>query len=176
MAVLLMRQNPGHKEAFTPEDLEYLNTYAIKQHSTFKKSAIFLLGTISFFFVLLLAFAYYTFNPDKVYQEYETPLSPSNVISIATGTLTFITLILMLVYKLHIQILFKEIAAGQKIIECTKIYKKKYMHQNNTFHFFINSRILKTVEIDQKTFERYEINDEINVEYTPKSLKLLGYY
>lgn len=171
-----MRQNTGYKEAFSPEDIDFLNAYATKQRTTFKKSAWLLLGTISFFFLLLLALAYFTYDPNKVYQEYETPLSPSNALSIGIGTLTFIGLVLLLVYKLHIQVLFKEISLGYKIIECAKIYKKKYMHQNHTFHFFINSRVLKTVEIDQKTFENYEIHDEINVEYAPKSLKLLGYY
>lgn len=171
-----MRQNSGHTEPLTTEEIEYLSISAHKQHKQYMKSSTFIVGAATVFFGALIVFAYLTFDPHKVYQEYEIPLSPDIALSIGLGTLALICPILLLTYRLHISPLFKEIREGNKIIEQARIVRKKHMPHNQSFHFYLNSRTLKTIEINQRTFDLYQINDEINVEYTPRSLKALGYY
>lgn len=64
----------------------------------------------------------------------------------------------------------------QKIIESVEIQEKKYMPQNQSCHFYINSQIKLSIEVSQNDFMLFEVGDEINIEYSQYSKEYFGYF
>lgn len=63
-----------------------------------------------------------------------------------------------------------------KVIESALITEKKYMALNNTWHFYTNSRVKYSIEVSEDDYHRFEVNDEINLEYAHNSLEYFGYH
>jgi len=64
----------------------------------------------------------------------------------------------------------------EKVIEPTIIESARYMPQNQTYHFFIHSRLKLSIEVDEATFHRLQEGDEINIEYARHSGEYFGYF
>lgn len=70
----------------------------------------------------------------------------------------------------------KDIARKYKIVEKSEIVRKRYMKENNSFHFYISSPTRLSIEVEAADFTAYDIGDEINIEYTRNAKIYLGYY
>lgn len=64
----------------------------------------------------------------------------------------------------------------QKIVERTVIQRKVFMRENNTCHFYLNSRKKLSIEVQLTDFSFYSEGDEINIEYSQYAGEYLGYF
>lgn len=79
-------------------------------------------------------------------------------------------------YRRDLHKLQMDIKNRTKTIEITHIKNKKYMPQNKTYHFYLESANRMSIEVSQAEF--YELNegDEVTIEYTSCSRHYLGHY
>ena len=72
--------------------------------------------------------------------------------------------------------IIKDIKRRIKIIERSEITSKRYMKENNTFHFYISSPTRLSIEVNKEDFGEYKEGDEINIEYGKISKTYFGYF
>ena len=72
--------------------------------------------------------------------------------------------------------LIKDIKKRRKIVERSEIISKRYMKENNTFHFYISSPTRLSIAVSREDFEDYKEGDEINIEYGKVSKTYFGYF
>jgi hypothetical protein len=104
---------------------------------------------------------------------------PSKVVFAAYGTLiTFILLAIVMIgsYTYLVYPVKRDLHRQQKRIESCTITEKKHMALNNTWHFYINSMSKISIEVNSSDFDRFEVGDEINVEFAHQSGEYLGYF
>lgn len=88
----------------------------------------------------------------------------------------FVGMIALVSYRLKVRAYYKDTMSKKKIIEQTNIIQKKYMKLNNTYHFYLSSAVMYTVEVGPADFEHFQLGDEINVEYAQYSKEYFGYF
>jgi len=91
-------------------------------------------------------------------------------------SIMFFVIVSLLSYKRALLNVRKDLNEKTKIIESCLITEKKFMPLNNTFHFYINSTFKYSIEVDVVDFRRFEVNDEINIEYSTYSREYFGYF
>lgn len=63
-----------------------------------------------------------------------------------------------------------------KVVEQVLITEKKYMPQNNSYHFYINSLNRISIEVNDEHFNTLQVNDELCIEYAGYTEIYLGYF
>ena len=91
-------------------------------------------------------------------------------------TLLFFTIVSFFSYRRSLFGLKKDIRLSTKIVESCLITEKKFMALNNTWHFLLNSAFKYSIEVSEADYERFAVNDEINIEYTRYSYEYFGYF
>lgn len=84
--------------------------------------------------------------------------------------------ILYLVYRYSLQKLQYDVKHTTKTIELTRITRKQYMPQNNTFYFYLDSPHKLSIEVSELYFRKLDQGDEVNIEYSTYARLYLGYY
>jgi hypothetical protein len=79
-------------------------------------------------------------------------------------------------YLLSLYDLNVDLKRKLKIAEQVTITEKKYMESNNSYHFYISSEVKYSIEVPEDSFNYFQINDEITIEYTKYAALYLGYY
>jgi hypothetical protein len=85
-------------------------------------------------------------------------------------------LIVSLSYWLFLRPLRADIHQQSKIIELCLILEKKYMPTTKQYFFTLNSTVKNSIEVSEADFARLNVNDEINIEYAPKTKTYFGYF
>ena len=93
--------------------------------------------------------------------------------SIATCLFLFIV---GLSYWLFLRPLRADIHQQTKIIELCLILEKKYMPTTKQYSFTLNSTAKNSIEVNEADFARWNVNDEINIEYAPQTKTYFGYF
>lgn len=168
--------NSCYLEPMEKEELQYLEKHAARQKKMFLKVVHYIFLGLALFMTALYTFANFTYDPANIDEQAEIPLSPGFVLQVAGGIFLFFAVVLGLLYYLTILSLFREIKKGYKIVEQAFIIEKKYMAQTESYHFYLNSRIRKSIEVSKKDYNFYDVNDEVNIEYSPASHQFFGYY
>lgn len=88
----------------------------------------------------------------------------------------FIAFIAFVSYRVKLLAYFKDKNQKMKVIELTNIKQKKYMKLNNTYHFYLTSPTKYTIEVSPQDFTRWQLGDEISIEYAQHSLEYFGYF
>jgi hypothetical protein len=70
----------------------------------------------------------------------------------------------------------KDMKNKSKIVESCLITEKKYMALNHTWHFYLTSYVKLSIEVSELDFYRFEVNDEINIEYASFTKTYFGYH
>ncbi|GBL35420.1 hypothetical protein EMGBS15_10150 [Filimonas sp.] len=91
-------------------------------------------------------------------------------------TLIFSGIIAFFSYKRGLLDIKKDLKEKTKIVESALITEKKYMALNHTWHFYLHKAFKYTIEVSEADFDRFEVNDEINIEYSRYSKEYFGYY
>jgi hypothetical protein len=63
-----------------------------------------------------------------------------------------------------------------KMVEKTEIVRKQFMTLTQTYHFYIQSAVRLSIEVNALDFEKYQVGDEINIEYSSHALEYFGYF
>lgn len=81
-------------------------------------------------------------------------------------------------YSRHVNLkkLQSDIEERTKIVERVMITRKTFLHNTNTYFFYINSPVRMSIEVSAAYFERLGEGDEINIEYSTYSRVYFGYY
>lgn len=110
----------------------------------------------------------------------EADVNMNNLYRVYFAGLAFMVFLVGLIafgsYRIKLWNYSKDKAQKQKVVELTNIVQKKYMKLNNTYHFYLNSKVQCTVEVSKKDFDNWQLGDEINVEYAQFSKEYFGYY
>ena len=92
-----------------------------------------------------------------------------------TMVLMFI-FVMMATYTRKLLFINLDLKHQQKMIESVEIIQKKFMPQNQSFHFYIKSQIKLSIEVTQNDFLKFIEGDEINIEYSKYSKEYFGYF
>ena len=92
-----------------------------------------------------------------------------------TMVLMFI-FVMMATYTRKLLFINLDLKHQQKMIESVEILQKKFMPQNQSFHFYIKSQIKLSIEVTQNDFLKFVEGDEINIEYSKYSKEYFGYF
>lgn len=168
--------NSCYHEPLETEELAYLEKHAVRQRKTFLRVVHYIFLGLALLMTALYTLANFTYDPAAIDDKTDTPLSPGFVLQVTAGIMLLFAAILGLLYYFTILSLFREIRKGYKIVEQAFITEKKYMSQTATYHFYLNSRIKKSIEVSRKDYDFYDVNDELNIEYSPESHLFFGYY
>jgi len=88
----------------------------------------------------------------------------------------FVGLIAIVSYRVKLLAYYKDRRHKQKLVEFTYVKQKKYMSLNDTYHFYLESPNKYTIEISPTDFEKWQLGDEICIEYAQYSKEYFGYY
>lgn len=69
-----------------------------------------------------------------------------------------------------------DIRRSTKTIERAHITEKKFMPQNNTYYFYLDSPTKLSIEVSDEHYHQMKEGDEVNIEYTTESKMYLGYF
>lgn len=70
----------------------------------------------------------------------------------------------------------RDLKTQNKVVEQAMIIDKKFMPQNNSYHFYLNSQHCYSIEVSADIFESLQVQDEICVEYAGHTEIYLGYF
>lgn len=90
--------------------------------------------------------------------------------------LFFVGFIAFVAYRMKVRGYYKDTKGKKKVVELANIQQKKYMKLNNTYHFYLDSKVMYTIEVGPQDFEKWRLGDEISVEYAEHSKEYFGYY
>lgn len=90
--------------------------------------------------------------------------------------LVFVGLIAWFSYNKKVKALYQDHKALIRIVEKTTITQKRAMGLNNTYHFYLDSPTLYTIEVSPEDYMRFELGDEVNIEYAKYSREFFGYF
>ena len=93
-----------------------------------------------------------------------------------TFMLGFVGMIAILSYRVKVRAYYKDTQGKMKVVEQANITQKKYMKLNGTYHFYLSSNVMYTIEVSAQDYERWQLGDEINVEYAEFSEEYFGYF
>lgn len=79
-------------------------------------------------------------------------------------------------YRSKLRRLILDLRDNTKTVERTTITRKRYMPQNNTCYFFLDSPTKLSIEVSPEHFEQWQPGDELSIEYTTHALEYLGYF
>lgn len=129
---------------------------------------LFIIG-ISLFMVLNIE------PTDPIYLE--RAQEPTGVyIAVVVFLLLIYFLIIFLAFKVNVKPLLKDLKGNTKVIEQVNIKEKKYMPQNNTYHLYVQSVNRVSIEVSEQDYKKFQLGDEVNLEFTPNASIYLGYY
>jgi Ca2+/Na+ antiporter len=90
--------------------------------------------------------------------------------------LLFFALVAWLSYRHKLMKYKNDLKKGTKCIERVTIQSAQYMPQNNTYHFYIDSIVKLSIEVDEIFYHSNHPGDEINIEYAQFSHEFFGYF
>lgn len=79
-------------------------------------------------------------------------------------------------YRSKLLRLHQDLRHNTKTVERTIITRKRYMPQNDTCYFFLDSPTKLSIEVSPEHFEQWQPGDELSIEYTTYSKEYLGYF
>lgn len=79
-------------------------------------------------------------------------------------------------YWRNVRPLRRDLRGGEKIVEQATVNRKVFMPQNNSYHLYLNSMILLSIEVEAAVYQLLHQGDEINILYAPHSKVQLGYF
>ncbi len=91
-------------------------------------------------------------------------------------TLIFTGIISFFSYRRSLYDMKRDLTEKTKLVESALITEKKFMPLNNTWHFYLHNAFKYSIEVSEVDFYRFEVNDEIIIEYSRYSNEYFGYY
>jgi len=91
-------------------------------------------------------------------------------------SLLFFSVVAFMLYRFKLGKYNQDAKEKMKTIEKAIVTDKKYMHLNDTYHFYTDSEIKFSIEVGGNDFDKLLVGDEINLEYATFSKEYFGYF
>ncbi len=169
-----------YQEKMDKEELQFL----LKKYRKDRTSFLNTFRSILLFFLLvpgaggIFMEMYHRKNHPERYQ----PEDLQNAYFYLTYVVATIIIVILIcltawwVYQRGLLQLVRDIKAGQKMIEQTVITRKTHFSSTNTFHFYLKSTRKLSIEVNGEDYNKFQEEDEINIEYAPHSGVYFGYF
>ncbi len=155
-------------EPLEPDELTFIQKRCVFESKAYMFGMnMFLLATVAIPFGVALAYYLKFERVDVMLKAFFYALCITTVLF---SVISFFS------YKRSLSDIKKDAKEKTKIIEASLITEKKFMQQNNSYHFYLNSDIKYTIEVNESDFQRFETGDEINIEYARYSREYFGYF
>ena len=157
-----------HNEPLEPDELAFVQKKEqrdVKQYYQFFRVLMFLS------FIIPFAGTWYSASDGNA-----NPFSPGKYFAITGILLSISGFATWIAYKRGPAKLHYDITHRTKTIEQTHISRKVYMPQTNTYHFYLNSPNMLSIEVSNTDYHRMKEGDEVNIEYTTSAKLYLGYF
>jgi hypothetical protein len=155
-------------EPLEEEELLFLQQRSDKESKEFMFAMNVLLKAAVIIPLIAAIFYYVRFESTKMmFQAFLYALAITTILITIAGISSYFR-------SLHA--LRKDLKEKNKTIESALITEKKYMALNNTWHFYTTSPVKYSIEVSEDDYHRFEVNDEINLEYGRHSLEYFGYH
>jgi len=92
------------------------------------------------------------------------------------STVSLFAIVSFMSYRRSLAKIKKDLKEKTKFVESSLITEKKYMPLNNTWHFYVSSVFKYSIEVSEEDFHHFEVNDEVNIEYSRYSKEYFGYF
>jgi hypothetical protein len=157
-----------HVEPLEPDELDFL---VKKEHK--ERAQYYQFFSIMMFLSFLIPFVgswyrAYDGAPDA-FSKTKFFLGAGILMSLSAGAVYY-------AYRRDLRKLRLDLRKHTKTIEVTHIKTKKYMPQNNSYHFYLQTTTRMSIEVSQAEFYRLNEGDEITIEYATHSKFYLGHY
>lgn len=159
-------------QALNTDELEFIERRYRTESKIYMRTmnVMLILGTIS---PMIFCIGVLFFTPEddvsinKLYRIYFIGL---------LAMLIFVGLIAYVSYREKLLDYQKDKKQKLKVLETTNIVQRKYMKLNNTYHFYLSTPNKYTIEVSPADFEKYQLGDEISIEYSQHAKEYFGYY
>lgn len=166
------------KEPLEEEELAFLKRKKDRQQSLFSR-AIRTLTVLCIVIPMLAGIIMESLkDPDPQYAiPAETADVPRYYYFIGMGALLILVgLGSYLSYVRTLKKLVLDLKEQTKMVEKTEIVRKQFMALTGTYHFYIQSPVRLSIEVNPDDYDRYQVGDEINIEYSSHALEYFGYF
>ena len=137
------------------------------------------LSFLCFIIPTIVAILFFT-NEQKIPDQYAEELpEPFTMYTYLYSVLSLLTLLFLggfISYIKSIKTLKKDVELKTKVIEPVLIIRKKFMDINNSYYFYLRSRLKLSIEVTEQVYHQYEEGDEINIEYSRFGKEYFGYF
>jgi hypothetical protein len=157
-----------HTEPLEADELTFLQKKEEKERAQYYKV----------FSILMVASFLFSFA-GSWYRAYEGAPNAFSVVKFFVCVIILLGLSAGAVYFTYRKELHKlqmDIKRNTKTIEITHIKKKKYMPQNKSYHFYLESVNKLSIEVSRSDFYMLNEGDEVTIQYTTWSKYYLGHY
>ena len=90
------------------------------------------------------------------------------------GSLTGIGAVIA--YRNNLYGIHQDLRKGTKTVERAVITRKRFMPHNNACYFFLDSPTKLSIEVSPEYFDRLNVGDEVNIEYSTYGKAYFGYF
>lgn len=166
-------RNEYYYEVLSASELDFLKKKAGKQKHVYQKiTRIMLVGA----FIISFAGAWKNIEKAGKIIDTETVFSWENYFITLAILIVLFLLALRLSRSSELTQIQKDLRQKTKIIERVTIERKTYLPHNNTFHFYLNSVIKLSIQVDAGDFASLSEGDEISIEYSKNAWVYFGYF
>ncbi len=90
--------------------------------------------------------------------------------------LFFTGIVIFFLFEIRLKNLLKDVKQKIKLVEQVQITQKKYIPFSDSYHFYISSTTKLSIEVSKKTYDTFELNDELNIEYSKYAKEYFTYF
>ncbi len=161
------------------EELDFIRKKYNKETRLFQKSMV----VFVIFAIIIPAILGFFVNFFK--EEPDEPLPPELQPEPFTLVTYFVVVIFILLlitvggiisYNHSLKKLKTDLIQKTKIIERSEITRKQFIPNNQSCLFYVNSANKLSIEVSRDDFQRFEVGDEINLEFSKNSKIYFGYF
>jgi hypothetical protein len=157
-----------HTEPLEADELRFLELKEEKERSQYYK-VFSILMVVSFLFSFSGSWYRAYEGAPNAFSAVRFFLCTGILLSLSGGAVYF-------TYRRDLHKLQTDIKGKTKTIEITHIKYKKYMPQNKSYHFYLQTPNKMSIEVTQAEFYTLNEGDEVTIEYTTCSKFYLGHY
>lgn len=165
-------------EELNKEELLFLKNKAEKEQGLLWKT-MRNLSFICFIIPTIVAILFFT-NDQKTTQQLNEELSePFTIYTYIISVVSLLSLLFlggMITYVKSIKKIKRDLIEKSKIIEPVFILSKRFIDINNSYFFYLKSKIKYSIEVSEEVYHQYEEGDEINIEYSRFGKEYFGYF
>lgn len=137
------------------------------------------LSFLCFIIPTIVAILFFT-NDQKTPEQFKEEMSePFTIYTYVYSLVSLLSLLYLggfITYIKTIKVFKKDIDQNVKVIDPVVIIRKRFMDINNTYYFYLRSRVKTSIEVSQQDYHQYQEGDEINIEYSKFGKEYFGYF